>query len=842
VVGELARRLGAKLPHRLVASAKSWVCHGGVNRRAAILPWSAPDDALHVSPFDAQVAFLSHLRAAWENAQPGAPLCEQDVVVTVPASFDEGARDLTTHAAEAAGLGQVRLLEEPQAAFYDFIGRQGGGRAPMLEHARLILVVDVGGGTTDFTLLRVLPDPADPWIERIAVGGHLMLGGDNMDAALASYALEKAGCERPRDPGVWSAFVQSAREAKERLLGPDPPQAVALTLSSRGSSLIAGTHSISLERDEAQRVLLDGFLPRTGADEVGERTVRTGLTTLGLPYTRDVAIGRHISSFLRRHAVAAREAGARVDAGLPRPDAVLLNGGIFKAEALIERLSQVFEGWYGEPVPLLAHGSLDTAVASGAVRSVLARHGMGDMIGGGTARAYWIGVQGPDQRPSALCVAPRAMREGTTVEIRDRLFDLVLDQPVVFPLYAYTGDRVDPTGMLVSLDQRDFDELPPLQTVLRDRDRRRQSSAQSTLPVTLEATLTETGALEVYVVSVALPPRRWRLEFAIDAPAPSPAPQSDATASESAPTEGPAPQIEQARALLGRSLQSSDAQRAKGLRRALEGLLGPRGQWSAATCRALFDACIPLERERERSLEHELSWLRLCGWCLRPGFGMSGDEARLDRLFGLRERGPRQHARIAWAEWWILWRRVAAGLSAERQQQLYEDVKPWLWRERTPPSGPTAHGPVEMMQLLAALEALPVEAKTAAGELFLERSKKLGSYWPLGRVGARALLRGNASLVVPREVAERWLRQLLTLDWEKSEGAAFAAASIARLTTDAARDVDPALRHQVHDRLAQIQAPPSWIDLVTRPTAVEAGDLARLLGDTLPKGLRLRGG
>jgi molecular chaperone DnaK (HSP70) len=355
VVGELARRLGAKVPSRLVASAKSWVCHGGVNRRAPILPWNAPEDEPHVSPYAAQVAYLQHVRDAWEHRHAGLSLAQQDVVVTVPASFDEGARELTTAAAAEAGLGEVRLLEEPQAAFYDWLGAHEGRVAAQLGDARLVLVIDVGGGTTDLTLLRVRPegDSGEPRIERIAVGGHLMLGGDNMDAALAIFALQKAGIERPEDATVWSALVQSSRQAKERLLAADAPASAVISMQSRGSRLVGGTKSITIEREEAERVLLDGFLPRSGPADTAERTGRAGLTTLGLPYTSDPAIGRHVCTFLRRHAQAAAEAGAQVIEGLPRPDRVLLNGGVFNAPAMIERLVELVCGWFWDSVYLI---------------------------------------------------------------------------------------------------------------------------------------------------------------------------------------------------------------------------------------------------------------------------------------------------------------------------------------------------------------------------------------------------------------------------------------------------------------------------------------------------------
>ena len=496
VVGEAARALGAKVPNRMVASAKSWVCHGGVDRRAPILPWNSPDSEPHVSPFAAQVEYLAHMRAAWEHAHPDAPLAAQDVVVTVPASFDEGARDLTTLAAREAGLGDVRLLEEPQAAFYDWLGANTDELARQLDDVRLILVVDVGGGTTDLTLLRVRePTGADEdggaRIERIAVGGHLMLGGDNMDAALAVFALGKAGISRPEDATVWSALVQSARQAKERLLAADAPPQVVISMQARGSRLVGGTKSIPIDRDEAVQVLLDGFLPRTAAGETAQRVGRAGLTTLGLPYTSDTAIVRHVSTFLRRHADAAADAGARVIEGLPRPDRVLLNGGVFNAPAMVERLMDVLAGWYGEPVARLEHTSLDLAVAHGAVRSALARRGIGEAIAGGTARAYYIGVEGPAGEKKALCVAPRGLESGASATVPDRIFELVLDRPVAFPLFAYTGDRVDAAGTIVDIDA-ELEPLPPLEALMRDSTR-----AAATMPVTITTTLTEMGALEI---------------------------------------------------------------------------------------------------------------------------------------------------------------------------------------------------------------------------------------------------------------------------------------------------------------------------------------------------------
>lgn len=832
VVGELARRLGAKAPNRLVASAKSWVCHGGVNRRAPILPWSAPDEEPHVSPFDAQVAYLEHLRRAWEQRYPEAPLAQQDVVVTVPASFDEGARELTTQAAQAAGLGEARLLEEPQAAFYDFLGAHHEDLAEQLGDARLILVVDVGGGTTDLTLLEVAPgdDQARPKIERIAVGGHLMLGGDNMDAALAVFALEKAGVERPNDATVWSALVQSARQAKETLLAADAPAEAVISYVARGSKLIGKTKSIVIERDEANRVLLDGFVPVTGADETAQRASRAGLTTLGLPYTTDTAIGRHINAFLRRHAEAAEQAGATIVDGLPRPDLLLLNGGVFNAPAVVARLSDVIAGWYGgDAIRLLEHTSLETAVARGAVRSGLARRGIGEVIGGGTARAYYIGVEGADGARQAMCVAPRGMDDGASASVPNRVYELVLDQPVTFPLYAYTGDRVDEAGAVVAVVDDELDAMPAIQTVLRAK-----GDAATTVPVTLSATLTETGALELYLVTVELPPRRWRLDFALHKPT---APKAEPESTED--SDQPAPQCERAAEILAAAYADDAPKAVKSVRKDIEKVLGPRGQWSAATCRALWQSCLDLGQARARTELHELNWLRLVGWCMRPGFGAPDDDARMDTMWALRDEALGKRSKANWAEWWIMWRRIAAGLDADRQRSLFEDLRVWLWPPPKPPPGPHAHGKIEMMQMLASLERLSLDDKEEAGELLLTRAKKIGSHWPLGRVGSRVLFHGEQDDVVAPDVATRWLEQLLALDWKTSEGAAFAAASIARLTADDRRDVDAKVRKTVADRLRKADVPASWVDMVVRPSDLSDADVKRMFGDSLPVGLRL---
>ncbi len=825
ITGELARKLGAKVPTRLVASAKSWVCYGGVNRKAAILPWGSPDDAPHLSPFDAQVDYLSHLRAAWDAEHPDAPLAQQDVVVTVPASFDESARELTSEAARVAGLGEIRLIEEPQAALYDFIGENDERLAATLGDAKLILVVDVGGGTTDLTLVRVLPPDASshgkPRLERIAVGGHLMLGGDNMDAALAHHALEKDGGNKNLDPSDWSALVQACRDAKERLLGDDPPEEVVVTIQARGSRLIGGSRSIAIKRDDALRVLVDGFVPHTKPDEVAGGGGRAGLTTLGLPYVTDPAIPRHVAAFLKKHAA-------------PRPDAVLLNGGVFNGKAVVARFAEVLNGWYAAPVRFLTHTSLDTAVARGAVRFALARRGVGTVITGGAARAYYIGVDDAQGARQALCITPRGMDEGTSVDVSGRVFELALDRRVGFPLYAAT-DRNDAAGDLVT-DVGALEVLPQLEAVLRARGQDLKMSASGGVAVRMSSSLGETGALGMFLATVQLPPQRWQLEFALEAPPAAPA----AAASVSTKAEKLPERFGDARRQVERVFAKPDAEAntesAKSLRNDLDDLLGPRGEWTAATCRALADVALERAGNRGRSEQHELAWLRLVGWCLRPGIGAEGDAARVAALWKVRAEGLKLPSKGNFSEWWIVWRRIAQGLGALEQRALFAEIAPWL--APTPPvGGPRLHGAVEMMQLAAALERVPGASKEQAGAWFLAKPT---NWLTLGRLGNRVPASGyDPALLARVGVVSEWLETILQLDWAKAEGASFAAVLLARRSPQEASDVSAALRAKVAERLLTMKASASWLDMLTRPATLEAKDAARVLGDSLPAGLRL---
>jgi molecular chaperone DnaK (HSP70) len=833
-VGAFAAQHGAKVPGRLVHSAKSWLSYAGVDREAAILPWGGAADVAKMSPVEASAQILSHIRAAWDAAHPDSPLGEQEVILTVPASFDEVAREFTVRAAQRAGLKTLRLIEEPQAAFYNVIRNHPESLNTLLQDMAIILVVDVGGGTTDLTLVQVEESPSGvPTFERLAVGEHLMLGGDNMDVTLARN-VEQAltGSIGSLDAAQWGALVQSCRLAKEKLFVENAPDQYGVSLVSRGSKLIGGAKTHTLTPEAVSDLLVDGFFPKSAATEGPHKKARTALQEFALPYASDPGICRHIAGFLQHHADALPE--RRTPDGLLRIDGILLNGGVFKSARLKERLAATFQAWYGKAIPFLPHQSLDEAVALGAAYYGLVRRGLGLRIGGGSARAYFVGVEGEDGAQKALCVAPRGMLEGATHEV-EQVFTLRLGQPVSFPLFTSTKHVQTGAGDLVGPDQN-LNPLPPLQTVLKESPE---------VPVRLKAHLTEVGTLEISLQMIPEALRQWAVAFSTrDEGGIGPQGQGSTSSGEAVHQR-----IDEAKDkvadFFGNKSKDVDAKGVKQLQRALEKILGARETWSLAVGRELAGALLAGAKRRRRSPDHERLFLQLTGFCCRPGFGAAYDDFRVKEIFKVFQGGVHNvKEKPVWAAWWIMLRRIAGGLSAEEQRTVYDLMAPHLPHNKVEGKkieGTKPHGIDEMVRLMGALERLPFEIKIEFGDWAL---KKVGTDarlygWALGRAGARQPLRGSAHDVVPANVAERWLKTLFNYNWRDDEGAAFAAAQIARRTGDRQRDIDEEVRRRVIERLERAKMPEAWTDMVKEVVELSAKDEARLLGDSLPVGLKL---
>ncbi len=527
IVGEFARTQGAKVPGHLVSSAKSWLCHPGVDREAEILPWGSPPGARRVSPVEASAEYLRQIRDAWNfqfaKDDETRRLEVQEVVLTVPASFDEAARELTLDAARRANLESITLLEEPQAAFYCWIVGHQDGWQKEVRAGELILVCDIGGGTTDFSLITVVETPTGPGFRRVAVGDHLMLGGDNIDLALAHRVEAKLAGAR-LDTEQWSGLRYACRTAKEMLLSDARPDRWPVTIAGRGARIIGGSLQSELTRAEVSDVVLDGFFPSvTRADEPA-RGAKLGLQEFGLPFVADAAIPRHLSAFLRRHRAEAIEPEAHSPDDRPaRPDAILFNGGALTPAVVRDRLVEVVASWFSDdPGPgyvprVLTNASLDLAVAYGAAYYGVVRRGGGIRIGGGTARSYYVGFQSSrDDRPW-LCVVPRDAQEGDEIQIAHRDFDLLMGQPVAFPLASSSVRADDKPGDLVPADPDSIRVLPPLQSLMRVG---RKAKAER-VPVRLAARVTEVGTVELWCQS-RQDDRRWRLQIQLRGPGGSP--------------------------------------------------------------------------------------------------------------------------------------------------------------------------------------------------------------------------------------------------------------------------------------------------------------------------------
>jgi hypothetical protein len=519
IAGRLAQKRGVENAGRLVSSAKSWLSHGGVDRTAPILPFRAPEGVPKFSPVEASRRYLDHLRHAWDSKMPDAPFAQQHVLVTVPASFDAVARDLTLKAAEQAGYQNITLLEEPQAAFYAWIERHPDWRA-RVQVGDLILVVDIGGGTTDFTLIAVTEQSGELSLDRVAVGEHILLGGDNIDLALARLVADQLAQQGTKiDHFQLQALWNNCRTAKEKLLEPGNKKDEApVTILGKGTGVVGGSIKAKLQRADLERLLSDGFLPAVSSSDMPARQRRAGLQEIGLPYAADAAMTRHLARFLRQQASSVEHGGVRRGpSGLACPTHILFNGGVLNAGLIRERILSVLNSWLAEehfpPVQQLSGEDLMHAVSRGAAYYGLARRGRGVRIRGGVPRTYYVAIE--SAMPSvpgfatplkALTVVPFGMEEGTDLRIPNREFGLVVGEPAEFRFFTSAVRKNDQPGDLIEDFGEDLEELAPMEVNLPA-----EQDAAGVIPVSFETIVTETGMLQLWCV--ARDGRRWKLEF-----------------------------------------------------------------------------------------------------------------------------------------------------------------------------------------------------------------------------------------------------------------------------------------------------------------------------------------
>ena len=844
VAGIYAREEGALAPARLVSSAKSWLSNPRVDRTAAVLPWGVADGG-KVSPVAASASLLTHLREAWNSVHAADSddlrLERQHIVLTVPASFDEEARELTVQAARDAGLTAVTLLEEPLAALYAWIAAHRRALAKTFGGGALILVCDVGGGTTDFSLIRAHAggDDGELGFERIAIGEHLLLGGDNLDLALAVLVEQKIADAARLSLTQRQTLRRKCSAAKEQLLSADAPAGVPITILGAGRGVVGAGVTTELGREEVVDTLARGFLPLTAASDVPARDRRVGLRELGLPFETEPAITRHLAAFLTR---------AGEGRGLARPDAILFNGGFFTAPLARERVLDALAGWFGTRPAVLDNSRPDAAVAIGAAfygrlrRDPDAARRL--IIRAGSARSYYVGVGAADPHDeaaggAAICVMPRATDEGTAIEL-EREFVVMTNQPAAFTLYSSTS-RSDPAGTLVTAgDIEDMLRHEPLVTAFRYGKRSRSVP----LNVRLRVVFTETGTLELWCQSMATG-HRWRLAFNLRGAEADPfADESTGEANESTGILIGEDAIARAATLIrGTFGQPSSGAAAGALTGELEAALGHgKHDWPLAAIRQLADVLLETAGGRTQSAAHEVRWLNLTGFCIRPGIGSAADAFRISELRKIYVGGlvhPREIQNQV--EWLVLWQRVAAGFRSGQQRELAQRVAGALGLGQRKPPRVNAQIERESWRLLASLERLDAGERARLGDILTERIRReprnASWLWSIGRFGARNPLYGPLNTVVAPAVAGQWLERLLAQKDVTGERAA-AIGEIGARTGDPARDLPAPV---IDDAIARLTAAGHDTDLLRHVVPAQRRDTGRVFGESLPEGLRLRG-
>lgn len=829
VVGAYARDQGALVPSKTVHSAKSWLSNSEADRTAKLLPWDSQEEGRVLSPVEASARYIGYLAEAWRH-KTGTPISEHDVVLTVPASFDEEARELTVQAAREAGIQNLTLLEEPAAAFYAWIAAHLARSNKELFDGQLVLVCDVGGGTSDFTLVRVQREGDKVQFTRTNVGRHLLLGGDNLDLTISWLAESKLG--KTLSLRQRSALRRQCSAAKETLLAANAPAAVAVTVAGAGTSLVGGTLKTEITREEILQLALGGFLPACELGDSPQQEKQSVFRELGLPYVSDPAITRHLAEFLRLSPAA--------EHGI---DAILFNGGFFIPEVLRDRVRDVVLHWFGRAPLVFENQDLDLAVAIGAAYySYVRTTGSGVIVRGGLPRAYFIGVETAEGSSAiqTVCVMPRGTEEGEEIRLDQPELQLLANTPVAFRLYSSLSRSDDKAGDLISFqgsgDMLDPASDPRLHMPLRAVIRFGKGGERQ-VPVTLGARLSEVGTLETWVAS-KISEHRWNLQFQLRKSAGEVA--GPVTGVKTAAVISAAV-TENALALIaGVFTKGNLSLPPEQLPARLEQALGlGRSSWPLGTIRSMADKLLELSDGRRKNAQHEARWLNLTGFCLRPGFGFPADDYRIEQARRIYATGLTFGNQVQCEiDWWIFCGRIAGGLNRNQQVDIFQRLSPFVLpkNKKRPRMNPSLLR--EMWRTATSLELLPTQTKAQLGDALLtmlkEREMVEAGVWCLSRLGARKLFSGPINLVVSPSIGSRWVEALLRMG--TSPAVLDGAVQIARITGDVARDLPPAVLESVR---RACEGSPRAAELL-RQLSGEQDDFttsSRVFGEDLPAGL-----
>ena len=845
--GVFARDHGAKIPSRLVSSAKSWLCNHRADRQAKILPWGS-EKIEKVSPVTATAEYLNHIKKAWNHSVKDEDLFleNQLMIITVPASFDETARELTLKAAKQAGLGStITLIEEPLAAFYSWLLLHEHDWQNYIKPGDLIFVCDVGGGTTDFTLVTLKESEGTVRFERLAVGDHLILGGDNIDLALAHHVESKFKIKQNLSPYKWKILCNKCRQAKEKILE-NGETSVRITLKGEGRALIAGTLAADLKKDDVEKILCENFFPDVHPDHDVMTKAGKASADQGLPYEQESAITKHIALFLEKHRKDVETALGKE----PIPDFILFNGGALKPAFLQARIQRAILKWFKstdrELPELLENPDHDLSVAMGAAYYGLVKQGTGVKVGSGSPRSYYLGISGQKegnrtQENKAVCIVERGLEEGSAINLPDMKFEVLANQLVSFDIFSSSFRSGDTTGTLVTIDDS-LTPMAPVHTVIRFG----RKGEKKSIPVKIEPEYTEMGTLAMWCRS-CVTSHRWKLQFQLrDDTHADAAEISDTDVFDDAVIDDVCHLIDQAFSA------ESDALFISGLSKRIEKRIErKKKKWPLSLLRAMADKLLTITDVKKISPEHETRWLNITGFCMRPGFGDAFDEERMRKIWkvylsGLNFPKDRQNA----SEWWIFCRRIAAGLKAGQQRQFFQDITPLLLTGKKTASLKKAT-PREMTEIwmsAANMERLLVKDKIRLGralQVQIKSSKKIPVqyFWALSRLGARELLYGSMDRVIPSREVSIWIKKLIKENFRDkgTKTAVIAAlARMARKTGDRTRDIDPEMRDTLMAWLKSVSADEAYIKMIQEKMIIESKEEQTLFGESLPRGIVLK--